>query len=113
MDLAAGYPHHPSMHHVNFARPIPQNHNTIVPLNLGTTLEGYLESIRESIITLSASFDSVARQQDLALTNETLKNEEMMSLKASIHGLRMQVSCISHIKNRPGHPHHILSCTIS
>jgi hypothetical protein len=91
-DLSAGYPHHPSMHHANFARPILQNHNTIPPINLGTTLEGSLQSIRESIVILSASLDSVTRHQDLALTNETLKNEEMMSLKASIHGLRMQVS---------------------
>ena len=92
-DLGATYYQHPSIHHANFPRPISQNHSSVTPIDVGTTLEGSLKSIRESIVTLSTSLDSVTRQQDLALTNETLKlNEEVTSLKVIMHGLRMQVS---------------------
>ena len=84
---------HPHATHSIYPRALSQTQASIAPINLGTTLEGSLSSLRESIVTLSASVDSLARQHDLALTNETLKmNEEMMSLRASVHGLRMQAS---------------------
>ena len=68
------------------------NNNAVAPLNLSTTLEGSLEALRQSIVTLSTSMDSLGRRSDIALTNETFRiNEEMMSLKANVHGLRMQV----------------------
>ncbi|KAL0068846.1 hypothetical protein AAF712_004177 [Marasmius tenuissimus] len=69
--------------------------SAVAPLNLSTTLEGSLEALRQSIVTLSNSVDSLGRRSDIALTNETIRiNEEMMSLKANVHGLRMQVHTI-------------------
>ncbi|KAJ3921169.1 hypothetical protein F5877DRAFT_36555 [Lentinula edodes] len=65
--------------------------NVVAPLNLNTTLEGSLEGLRESIVTLSTSLDSLGRRNDIALTNETLRlNEEVTSLRVALHGLRMQ-----------------------
>lgn len=65
----------------------------IAPLDLSTTLEGSLSSLRESIVTLSAAVESQGRRHELALTTEGLRvNEEVGSLKAVIHGLRMQAS---------------------
>ncbi|KAF8638072.1 hypothetical protein AX16_010704 [Volvariella volvacea WC 439] len=64
----------------------------IAPLNLSTTLEGTLAGLRQSVVTLSATVDSLGRRNEIALSNEVLRlNEEMMSLRANIHGLRMQV----------------------
>ena len=59
-------------------------------------MEGSLAGLRESIVTLTGSVDSLARQHDIALTNETMKlNEELLSLRANVHGLRMQVGDVS------------------
>lgn len=72
------------------ARPIAQT--SIAPINLSTTLEGTLGGLRESLVTVAASVESLGRRNDIALTNEALRlNEEVMSLKANVHGLRMQV----------------------
>jgi hypothetical protein len=76
------------------ARPAAQH--TVAPLNLSTTLEGALSSMRESVVALGSAVDSLGRRNDIALTNETLRlNEEVMSLRANVHGLRMQVSLSS------------------
>lgn len=65
----------------------------VAPLDLSTTLEGSLTSLRESLVTLSSAVESQGRRQELALTTEGLRiNEEVGSLKAVIHGLRMQAS---------------------
>lgn len=73
----------------------PNLHNVVAPLNLSTTLEGSMEALRQSIVTLSTSLDSLGRRNDIALSNETYRiNEEIMSLKANMHGLRMQVHAI-------------------
>ncbi|KAF9263267.1 hypothetical protein L218DRAFT_927704 [Marasmius fiardii PR-910] len=70
-------------------------HNTVAPLNLSTTLEGSLEALRQSIVTISTSLDSLGRRNEIALNNESFRiNEEIMSLKANMHGLRMQVHAI-------------------
>lgn len=67
-------------------------HTPIAPINLSTTLEGSLAGLRESIVTLSASVDSLARRHDIELRNETLRaNEEISRLNYTMHGLRMQV----------------------
>jgi len=74
--------------------------NSVAPINLNTTLEGSLSGLRESLIDLSVSVDSLARWNDIALTNETLRiNEDVMSLRANIHGLRMQVHAIMMDRN--------------
>ncbi|KAJ4491380.1 hypothetical protein C8J55DRAFT_278734 [Lentinula edodes] len=74
--------------------------NVVAPLNLNTTLEGSLEGLRESIVTLSTSLDSLGRRSDIALTNETLRlNEEVTSLRVALHGLRMQVHTIMMDRN--------------
>jgi hypothetical protein len=68
-------------------------HTPVAPVNLSTTLEGSLAGLRESIVTLSASVDSLARRHDIELRNETLRaNEEISRLNYTMHGLRMQVS---------------------
>ncbi|KAF9482186.1 hypothetical protein BDN70DRAFT_875489 [Pholiota conissans] len=64
----------------------------VAPLDLGTTLEGTLEGLRESVVGLALGVDSVGRRGEIALTNETLRlGEELMSVRAQMHGLRMQV----------------------
>ncbi|KAF4567522.1 hypothetical protein EYR40_006524 [Pleurotus pulmonarius] len=66
--------------------------NSVAPVNLSSTIEGAFESLRESVVTVTTSVESLARRNDIALTNEALRlNEEIMSLRANIHGLRMQV----------------------
>jgi outer membrane murein-binding lipoprotein Lpp len=71
----------------------PTPHTPVAPINLSTTLEGSLESLRESVVTLSASVDSLARRHDIELRNETLRaNEEISRLNYIMNGLRMQVS---------------------
>lgn len=72
----------------------------VAPLNLNTTLEGSLISLRSSIVTLAAALDSENRRHDIALTTETLRvNEEVMALRAIVHGLRMQVHQIMMDRN--------------
>jgi hypothetical protein len=98
-DLGLLNPHHPqhALTHNNttYSHITPQYQQfqaSVAPINLSTTLEGSLGSLHESIVTLSASVESLARQHDISLTNETMKlNEEVMSLRANVHGLRMQV----------------------
>lgn len=68
--------------------------NPIAPLNLSTTLEGSMEGLRTSLVSLASSVDSLGRRNDIALTNETMRlNEDVMSMRAAIHGLRLQVIC--------------------
>ncbi|KAF8520417.1 hypothetical protein BU17DRAFT_46668 [Hysterangium stoloniferum] len=75
----------------------------VAPLNLDTTLEGSLASLRNSVVTLAASLDSDMRRHDIALTTETLRlNEEVMALRAIVHGLRMQVHQIMMDRNSHG-----------
>lgn len=67
----------------------------VAPLNLSTTLEGSLVGLRDSITAVAASVDSLARRNDIALTNENMRmNEELGSLKYAVHGIRLQV-CLS------------------
>jgi hypothetical protein len=64
----------------------------VAPLEVGTTLEGTLLGLRESMVGLAAGVDAAGRRGEIALTNETLRlGEEMMSVRAQMHGLRMQV----------------------
>ena len=64
----------------------------VAPLDLGTTLEGTLVGLRESMMGLAVGIDSVGRQSEIGLANETLRlGEEMMSVRAQMHGLRMQM----------------------
>jgi hypothetical protein len=74
----------------DFTRSQPQS--PIPPVNFNTTLEGSLNSLRNSIVQLSASLDTVSRRQDMNFTTEMLRmHEEVGSLRAIVHGLRMQV----------------------
>jgi hypothetical protein len=80
----------------------------VAPLNLSTTLEGTLNGLRDSVSAVSASVDSLARRNDIALTNESVRvNEELGSLKYAVHGIRLQVRLFSsfHILS------HNLSCS--
>ena len=72
--------------------PVSPQPTPVAPLNLSTNLEGALSSLRESIVTLSASVDSLGRRQELAVNTEAMRTaEEIRSLRAVVHGLRMQV----------------------
>lgn len=64
----------------------------VAPLNLHTSLEGSLAGLRDSVTAVAASVDSLARRNDIALTNESMRiNEELGSLKYAVHGIRLQV----------------------
>ncbi|KAG1735154.1 uncharacterized protein EDB91DRAFT_1145567 [Suillus paluster] len=64
----------------------------VAPLNLSTSLEGSLSGLRDSVAAVSASVDSLARRNDIALTNESIRlNEELGSLKYAVHGIRLQL----------------------
>ncbi|KAG8213594.1 hypothetical protein J3R82DRAFT_10263 [Butyriboletus roseoflavus] len=64
----------------------------VAPLNLSTSLEGSLVGLRDSITAVAASVDSIARRNDIALTNENMRiNEELGSLKYAVHGIRLQL----------------------
>lgn len=86
----------------------PQHQSRVAPIDLTTSLEGCLNSLRASMVTISAGLDSLERRQDLALTTETLRmHEDVASLRAIVQGLRMQVHSIMmdrnwHISGRSG-----------
>ena len=64
----------------------------VAPLDLTTSLEGCLASLRSSTVNLATALDSQERRQDIALATETLRmHEEVASLRAIVQGLRMQV----------------------
>lgn len=70
----------------------PQAVTRVAPLDLGTNLVGTLEGLRESVVGVAAGIDSLGRRSEIALANETLRlGEEVISLRAAVHGLRMQV----------------------
>jgi len=82
----------------DFTRLQPQS--PIPPVNLNTNLEGSLNSLRNSIVQLSASLDTVSRRQDMNFTTEMLlMHEEVGSLRAIVHGLRMQVHAVMMERN--------------
>ncbi|EGN99856.1 hypothetical protein SERLA73DRAFT_51998 [Serpula lacrymans var. lacrymans S7.3] len=89
-----GYPHTQiQTHHAHPPTPV-------APLNLNTTLEGTLSSLRESISALSASLDSLSRRNEIALTNEAMRtNEDVASLRYGMHGIRVQVHRIMMDRN--------------
>ncbi|KAF8331112.1 uncharacterized protein EI90DRAFT_2920692 [Cantharellus anzutake] len=64
----------------------------VAPIDLTTSLEGCLTSLRNSIVNIATALDSQERRQDIALATETLRmHEEVASLRAIVQGLRMQV----------------------
>jgi hypothetical protein len=87
--------------------------SVVAPVNLSTTLEGSLNSLRDSIVTLAASVDSLARRHEIALTNESLRlNEEVLALRVNMNGLRMQVHAImvdrnAQVTGRQNEPNHL------
>jgi hypothetical protein len=69
--------------------------SSVPAINFNTSLEASLSSLRGSIVSLSTSLDSLERRQDIMLTTETLRmHEEVGSLRAIVHGMRMQVSSV-------------------
>ncbi|KAG8886131.1 hypothetical protein FRB97_007169 [Tulasnella sp. 331] len=76
------------------------SNNPVAPLNLSSSLEGTLTSLRQSIVSLGGSLDSLERKQDIMLTTETLRmHEDVASVRAIVHGLRMQVHNIMMDRN--------------
>lgn len=72
----------------------------VAPLNLSTSLEGTLVGLRDSVTAVAASVDSLARRNDIALTNENMRiNEELGSLKYAVHGIRLQVCLCAPLPN--------------
>lgn len=69
-----------------------QAQSPIPPVNTNTTLEGSLQALRNSVVTLSTELESLSRRQNMHFTTEMLRmHEEVASLRATVHGLRMQV----------------------
>lgn len=67
-------------------------HTAIAPIDLSSTLEASFAGLRGSVVRLAASVDSLGRRQEISLTSETLRlAEEITSIRAALHGLRMQV----------------------
>ncbi|TFK73888.1 hypothetical protein BDN72DRAFT_813814 [Pluteus cervinus] len=79
---------------------LPRISTHVAPLNLSTSLEGSLVGLRESVVTLASSLDSMGRRNEIAVANEVMRlNEEIMSLRANMHGLRMQIHAIMMDRN--------------
>jgi hypothetical protein len=73
--------------------------SSIPPINVDTTLERSLGELRNSVVTLSSELESLSRRQDMHFTTEMLRmHEEVASLRATVHGLRMQV-CMQLVMN--------------
>ncbi|KAF8705909.1 Zinc finger, C3HC4 type (RING finger), partial [Rhizoctonia solani] len=67
----------------------------IPPLNTNSSLEHTLSTLRNGLVSLAASLDMAERRQEVAVTTESLRmHEEVGSMRAIVHGLRMQVSAL-------------------
>ncbi|KAF8608782.1 hypothetical protein BDV93DRAFT_433607 [Ceratobasidium sp. AG-I] len=54
-----------------------------------------LSALRNSLVSIAASLDMVERRQEIVVTTESLRmHEEVGSVRAIVHGLRMQVSAL-------------------
>ncbi|KAH7108504.1 hypothetical protein BKA62DRAFT_24175 [Auriculariales sp. MPI-PUGE-AT-0066] len=64
----------------------------VPPLDTRGSLEMTLSGLRNSVTSLANALDSLGRRHDVALMTETLRmHEDVQSLRAIVHGLRMQV----------------------
>lgn len=91
-----------------------QGTSPVAPVDLNTTLEGSLSSLRGSVVQLSASLDALDSRQDIMLGTETLRRrEEVGSLRAIVHGLRMQVGYFDYFRSYHAHQHNHSRCTPS
>ncbi|CAE6518022.1 unnamed protein product [Rhizoctonia solani] len=67
----------------------------IPPLNTNSSLEHTLSTLRNGLVSLAASLDMAERRQEVVVTTESLRmHEEVGSMRAIVHGLRMQVSAL-------------------
>ncbi|KAG6873411.1 hypothetical protein C0995_015836 [Termitomyces sp. Mi166 len=88
-----------SLHSESYEAYTP-THPLVAPLNLGTTLEGTLHGLRESVVGLATGVDGLGRRQEIALSNEaTRMAEEVGSLRLNLQGLRMQMHTIMMDRN--------------
>ncbi len=112
-------PHHTSPPDMAHPRMSSYSHaqTWVAPIDLTTSLEGCLTSLRSSIVNLATALDSQERRQDIALATETLRmHEEVASLRAIVQGLRMQVHSGSLISKEWSDPEvylPLLRCTQS
>lgn len=78
----------------------PRTVTRVAPLDLGTNLHGTLEGLRESVVGVAAGIDELGRRSEIALANETLRlGEEVVSMRAGVHGLRMQIHAMMMERN--------------
>ncbi|KIM29693.1 hypothetical protein M408DRAFT_328557 [Serendipita vermifera MAFF 305830] len=64
----------------------------IPPVDVSGSLVGSLEGLRGSVARVAGEVDGVGRRLDMQFTTEMLRmHEEVASLRATVHGLRMQV----------------------
>lgn len=83
----------PESRHLSAPR-LPQAPH-IPPVHLHGTLEDSFDDLRESVVNLAATVTSLSQNTEMALASESLRlGEETVSLRSSVHGLRMQVSLI-------------------
>ena len=62
------------------------------PIDTRGSLEGTLVGLRGSVASLATALDTLGKRHDVALMTETLRmHEDVQSLRAIVHGLRMQV----------------------
>lgn len=65
---------------------------SIAPIDTSRGLHGALDGLRNSVVGLSTELESLSRRQNMHFTTEMLRmHEEVASLRATVHGLRMQV----------------------
>jgi hypothetical protein len=73
---------------------------SIAPLDLGTTLEGTLSSLRDSVISVAASVDANARRTEITQTADVARNQEDIgAMRVTLNGLRMQVHSLMADRN--------------
>lgn len=71
----------------------PRHSQTPVPpVDINVSLVGSLEGLRGSVVRVAGEVDGVGRRLDMQFTTEMLRmHEEVAGLRATVHGLRMQV----------------------
>jgi hypothetical protein len=70
----------------------------VPPIDTSNSLVGSLEGLRGSVVRVAGEVEGVGRRLDMQFTTEMLRmHEEVAGLRATVHGLRMQVRVIFHL----------------
>ena len=67
----------------------------VPPIDTSNSLVGSLEGLRGSVVRVAGEVEGVGRRLDMQFTTEMLRmHEEVAGLRATVHGLRMQVCVV-------------------